>query len=326
MRLALLATLLSLVPFASSRAGVLLLAHDEGSQQLRIDDQGTRSAVSLSSNGIGVQAGSVAADAAANRVFFVVNAAASQTLYSLGYGSGGGVEQASLPATSRITHLEWDPSGSARLVGMAIDTTSESPALFEFRAGAITSLGMPSPDEFRFRTGVSAFRAGDDSLFLVGRQGAETQDRLFRFVLGPTPTVSSALLDPDLDLLELATAANGEVFGLAHSRLSGTTRLALVDATLAVTLRGAGTPDCCYVLAGSTAIDSTGPTLVALGSPHTDEVAGESRLWRFDLATGSVLDTVTAVSSVGLFHDTSGVLPGGDVFADGFESPGLPRR
>ena len=231
-----------------------------------------------------------------------------------------------MPTTLRATHLEWDGSGTPRIVGAAIDRATQASVLVAFQAGSLSSLGMPLADCCRFRGGVSAFRASDDSLFLVGRLASETQDRVFRFTLGATVTAASAPLDADLEIVELALASNGQLFGLGRSRSAALTRVVAFDDALVAGIRGAGLSDCCFVLAGSGTIDPAAGAFVALGSSTSGVAPNPQRLWRFDLATGAILDTGTPVTGVGLFYDASAITPGGDLFSDGFEDgPPLPR-
>lgn len=324
--------LLLLAASSPARAGVLLLANDEATQRLRVYDGATASAVAQSSIGLGVQVGSISADAAGDRVFFVANDGSEQRLFSLAYGAPGGVRQAPLPAGLRVTHLEWDGSGTPPLVGVANDAASDAAVLVAFQAGELTSLGMPLPGCCRFRAGVVAFRASDDSLYLVGRLDGEEQDRLVRFSFGPVPSASSALIDADLEIVELATAPDGNVHGLGYSRMAGLTRLVAFDASLQAAIRGAGLDGCCRIVAGASAVDPENAALVAIGTSTLDGSSGTTRLWMFDLATGAVLDTGVPVFAAGLFHDSTAITAGGDVFADGFEGgaplprPGLSGR
>jgi hypothetical protein len=307
-------------------AGILQLRHDESIQRLRVYDGDSGSAVSQSSVGSGVQIGSVSADAFGDRVFFVANTAGAQTLYSLGYGAAGGVEQAALGADLRVTHLEWDGSGIARIVGIAVDTSVDAPLLVSFEAGTLVPLGMPVADCCRFRSAVSAYRASDDSLFLVGRVDGEVQDRIFRFTVGAVPSATSAPIDADLELVELSVASDGQLYGLGHSRAAALTRLVAFDAALQAEIRGPGVSGCCLVLAGSSAIDPASAELVVLGSASTGPAPNPLRLWRFNLGSGAIVDTGTPAAAVGLFYDASAIVPGGDLFSDGFEEgPALPR-
>ncbi|MCX7556969.1 hypothetical protein OS187_09080 [Xanthomonadaceae bacterium JHOS43] len=318
----LLLLLLVVVPALASgaQAAVFSLSHDEAAQRLRVyDDSGIGSAASLPSVGLGVQVGSVTADATGNRVFFVTNKGDEQTLHAISYGLVSGVESAALPDGLRVTHLEWDGSGTQRLVGVGLRIADEAATLIRFQGGELVDLGMPQFDCCTFRAGVSAYRASDDSLFLVGRVDGENRDRIFRFGLGAVPTVASVLLDADLAVLELAVAGSGQVFGLAYSASIDRTRLVAFDALLNVEIRGTGVEGCCFVLAGSSAIDPVAGDWVVAGTG----ASGVSSLWRFALASGAVIDGITTISAVGLFHDATTVTPGSELFGDGFES-GLP--
>lgn len=318
--LMMLVTLLAVLPLG--HAGILSLSHDELTSNLRVYDGSSGSLAALSSAGLGVQIGSVTADATGDRVFFVTNQDGVQALHAMSYGALSGVESAALPEHVRITHLEWDGSGTPRLVGAGRLSDDGQPTLVRFQGGVLTELGMPQADCCVFRAGVSAFRASDDNLFLVGRIDGENQDRIFRFAMGATITVNSTLLDADLTVLELAVAGNGSLYGVGYSASDDRTRLIAFDAALNATVRGTGVDGCCFVLAGSSVIDPATNDLVVAGTglASTPEAA---RLWRFALASGAIVDGVTEARAVGLFHDVTTVVPSGDLFVDGFES-GLP--
>ena len=72
----------------------------------------------------------------------------------------------------------------------------------------------------------------------------------------------------------------------------------------------------------SSVIDPVTNDLVVVGTGLASAPEA-TRLWRFALANGAVVDGVTEARAVGLFHDVTTVLPVGDVFLDGFEN-GLP--
>lgn len=307
-------------------AGVLRLAHDDTGTRLRVFDGATGSAAALDGTVLGVQVGSVSADIVGDRVFFVSQSGGEQVLHALPYGASAALEQAALPPDLRVTHLEWDGSGIPRLVGIGIDATTDATVLVQFRDGALTRLGMPQMDCCRLRAGVSAFRASDDRLFVVGRVVGDASDRLFRFDLGAAPAVASAPIDADLSVLELAVGADGEVFALAISDTDQRTRLVAIDAALNLTPRGDGVDDCCLILTGSTTIDPLEASLVAVGSSVGASGPDRDRLWRFDLATGAIVEDATATSAVGLFHDVGAIVAGGDLFTNGFEAGApLPR-
>lgn len=300
-------------------ADVRVLAHDETTLELRVYSEGMASANAVASAGIGVQAGSVTADASGDRVLFVSNAGAAQSLHSLGYGVLGIVEQAALPPGLRLTHLEWDDSGAGRLVGAALDAATDEARLFAYAGGTLTDLGMPLAICCSFRIGVSAFRASDDSLFLVLRNRVDAQDQIFRFTLSSPVTAASAPIDPDLTLQELAVAPDGSLYGLAYSTAQARTRLVEFDASLTPQLLGAGSDECCLVLTGPVAIEPSSASLVALARRSGNIAPDASRLWRFALADGAVTPEADAIPGLGLWEDATLLVPGDDIFADGFE-------
>jgi hypothetical protein len=320
------ASLLLGLAAGSAHAGVLRLAHDDTGTRLRVFDGATGSTAALDGTVLGVQVGSVSADTVGDRVFFVSQSGGEQVLHALHYGASAALERAALPPDLRVTHLEWDGSGIPRLVGIGVDAATDTTNLVQFRDGALTSLGMPLADCCSLRAGVSAFRASDDRLFVVGRVAGDTSDRLFRFDLGAVPAVASAPIDADLMVLELTVGADGEVFALAISETDERTRLVAIDAALNLTPRGDGVDDCCTIVTGSSTIDSLEASLVAIGSSIGASGPDRDRLWRFDLATGAIVEDATATPAVGLFHDVGAIVAGGELFTNGFEQGApLPR-
>ena len=308
--------MLASLPVAQVAAGVLRVASDESGRRVRVFDGTTGSAASADATLMTVQAGTVSADPLGNRVFFIGNQASAQSLYQLNYTTTNEASPLNLPATQRITHMEWDGSGSARLLGVAIDPSDDSVGFVSIVAGVVTDLGMPTAACCVFRIGVSAFRASDDSLFLVGRRSADSEDQLFRFTMNPLALAQVVAIPVDLRVSELNVNNSGQLVGLAWSEAAAATRAFTTDAALTISLLGSGIGNCCFVMAGAAAIDAGNNTLATLGP----DLGGlQPRPWTFDLATGAINDGFIAVGGAGLFFDTTAIVDVSVLFADSFE-------
>jgi hypothetical protein len=300
-------------------AAVLRVANDETEQRIRVYDGDTASSAYADASNVGIQLGSVTADSVGNRVFFIGNSSGAQSLYQLNYASTQQALPQPLSSTLRITHLEWDASGSTRLLGVAIDPVDDSVRLVSMQGSVVTDLGMPESDCCTFRSGVSAFRSSDDSLFLVGRRSTDAQDQLFRFTMNPPALAQAVAIPADISVLELDLSGGGSLIGLAHSEVAAATKIFAADAALNLTLLGSGRADCCFVIAASAAFDTGSDDLVALGPTIAGLQPNPPLQWRFDLASGAIGDGVTPVNGAGLFVDATSIVDISVLFEDGFE-------
>ncbi len=304
---------------SSAFAAVLRVANDEAEQRIRVFDGVTASSAYADASNVGIQLGSVTADSVGNRVFFIGNSGGVQSLYQLNYTT----TQQALPQPSnitlRITHLEWDGSGSTRLLAVAIDPVDDSVSVVSVLGSTEIELGVLEPGCCIFRAGVSAFRSSDDSLFMVGRRGTDTQDQLFRFTMNPLALAQVVAIPSDISILELAISGSGSLIGLAHSEVAAATKVFTSDTALNVTLLGNGRSDCCFVMTASAAFDVIANDLITLGPTIAQLQPNPPLQWRFNLASGAIGDGMTAASGAGLFVDTTPIIDISVLFEDGFE-------
>jgi len=300
-------------------AAVLRVANGESDQRIRVFDGDTASSASAGGDDIGIQVGSVTADIAGHRVFFIGNAGAAQALYELRYATTQTAMPQALPGALRITHLEWDASTTPRLVGVAIDTVTDNARLVTVSGTTVADLGMPAADCCVFRAGVSAFRAADDSLYLVGRRDTDVVDQIFRFGLTPPALVEAAAVPADLSILELAIDASGQLIGLAYSATADVTKAFTTNAALTIDMLGSGLEDCCFANAGMVALDAAAHRLHVLGPGIAGVRPNPSWAWSFDLDAGTIDGGFLARSGAGLFVDATPIVPDSVLLADGFE-------
>jgi hypothetical protein len=304
-------------------AGAALLRVDveerADGNRIKVFDGATGSAAYADAATMAIQVGTVAADPVGNRVFFIGNSGASQGIYRLDYTTTQVAVPTAFPPALRATHLEWDSSGTQRLVGVALATADESSRLFVVQGSVTTDLGMPETDCCTFRAGVSAFRASDDSLFLVGRRGTDVVDQLFRFTMNPLALAQAVAVPVDLTVDELNISSGGGLIGLAWSATAEATQAFTANAGLALTTLGSGMTDCCFVMAGASAVDTATNSLITLGPGTVTATPNPPRLWTFNLGSGSVMDGMAPIRGAGLFVDATPILDDSVLFLDGFE-------
>lgn len=305
---------------SSVAAGVLRVAGDAATQRVNVYEGTLASAAFADATSLGIQVGTVTADIVNNRAFFIGNSAGAQSLFQLNYTATTQALAQPLSTTLRITHLEWDSSGSPRLVGAAIDPADASAKLIAIVGASVTDLGFADANCCVLRSGVSAFRSSDDSLFLVGRRSTDLQDQLFRFTLSPVAMAQAVAIPMDLRVSELQVNAGGQLLGLAHSTAAAATLLFTADGALTLTTLGSGMSTCCFVMAGSAALDSVANVFVTLGPSLTSAAPNPTTLWSFNTASGAIGNDPTALVGAGLFFDTTPILVAGSMlFSDGFE-------
>jgi hypothetical protein len=300
-------------------AAVLRVANDETEQRIRVFDGVTASSAYADASNIGIQLGSVTADSVGNRVFFIGNSGGAQSLYQLNYTTTQQALPQPLSDTLRITHLEWDASGSTRLLGVAIDPVDGSAKLISVQGGAEADPVTLESGCCTFRAGVSAFRSSDDSLFLVGRRSTDAVDQLFRFTMNPPALAQAVAIPADISVLELDLSGSGSLIGLAYSEVAAATKVFTSDAALNLTLLGSGRSDCCFVMAASAAFDTGSDELITLGPTIAGLQPNPPLQWRFNLASGAIGDGITPVNGAGLFVDSTPIVDISVLFEDGFE-------
>lgn len=300
---------------APAFAAVLALAPTTRGDSLHVVDVATRNATLLEAPSCcAVQAGSVAADAATHRVYFVSNDSAGAQLYTFAYAAAASVSAQPLSAGVRITHLAWD-TGHARLAGFAaldgggIELVTVAPG-----SGNVTVTGTLGPDCCTLRAGAIAYAAADGgTLYAVGRRSDDAGDQLLAF------SVDGATLLHAYDLgnerVAQLVADGGALYALSYAQDSGLLRPALISFAPAFALQplGPGAGECCFVLAGPAAIDHAAGTLVTLARTF---VSNQFAIRAFLLSNGRMV-TGNSMPALGLFEDSAVLFD--RIFADSFE-------
>ncbi len=314
---ALLFTLLALGAGAV-RAEVFAIGHDEGKVALIASDVATQATTTASAPGCCfIQSGTLTADPRVDRAWFVLESGPAQTLMRFVYSGAGGTLAETLSGGYRVTHLEFDPS-RARLLALGLDdaTGDAQLAAVDPLSGAITVLGSAGADCCVLRAGVSALDATRTEVLAVGRRDGDTQDHLLRFSTTTGVLAGAHALDPGIAVGDLVVhPTSGVVYALIHTIADDSSRLARIDLapTFALTPIGAPTLACCFVLAGSAAIDRARNAYLAL---TREEASSDYVVRSFDLATG-VATIGPALPANGLVEDFGVVLD--PLFSDGYE-------
>lgn len=262
-----------------------------------------------------VQSGTVSADPANHRVFFIATDGGVATLYTYVYGIPASVDSIGLGTGQRITHLVYDPL-RVRLAALIADDGGGVDLATLSTSGGVAVTGALGPDCCQLRAGVAAYDAAADIFYAVGRRATDSADQLLAFsiangtLLAAYPlggeSVSALLLD------------GSTLYALSYDATSDALRAATITFTpgFALTPIGAGASGCCFVLAGPAALDHARNALVALTRASTSAEAFAVRA--FSLADGTVTPG-NALSANGLFEDS---VPLSDrIFADDFEGP-----
>jgi hypothetical protein len=312
----LLAAVLAGLP-AAAMSAVLALAPVARSNSLQVIDVATRNSTVLQATSCcAVQAGSVAADVANDRVFFLSNRSNGMDLYTFGYAASALVGSIAITSGRRVTHLNYDAPRS-RLVGfVAEDAGGIDVATIDPGNGNVVLTGVLGPQCCTLRSGISAYTAGADRLYAVGRTTDQigTGDALFVFSVDGGKLLNSYALGSE-SILQLVVDGS-TVYALTYNNAGAATRPAVItfSPSLVLTPIGAGTSDCCFTLAGPAAIDHAHNTLVALTRSTTG--AGSFFIRAFSLSDGSVT-TGNSVPAMGLFEDNAVLFD--RIFADSFE-------
>jgi len=262
-----------------------------------------------------VQVGSVTADVVNHRVLFLANhAGGSADLYTFGYGISASIAAVPVSAGVRVTHIAYD-AANARLVGFAaedaggIDVVTVAPA-----TGTVVSIGALGPACCTLRAGVIAYQPATATLYGVGRRSTDLNDQLLAF------SAVTGLLQNAYDLgnerVAQLIADGSTLYALSYAQDTALLRPITLAFTPSfhVTPIGAGVSDCCFVLAGSAAIDHASNTLVALTRAISS--SGPFAIRTFSLSTGAV-SVRSTLAAMGLFEDTAVLFD--RIFADSFE-------
>jgi len=298
---------------APAAAAVLALApHGDN---VRVVDVATGNATVLEAAlCCAIQTGSVAADVANDRVFFVANATSGGQLYTFPYGVSGSLATVAITPNARISHLDYD-AVHARLVGFAAsDDGGVEIVRIDPANGGLTVTGALGPDCCTLHSGISAYLAGSDVLYAVGRRSTDVGDQLLAF------SASGGTLQNAYDLggsrVAQIVADGGSLYALVYDDASVMLHAAAITfaPTFTLTSIGSGASDCCFVLAGPAAIDHVNGAIVTLSRSASAFVpfAVES----FSLTSGNAT-AGNALNAFGLFEDTAALFD--RIFADDFE-------
>ena len=311
----LLGTLLLIAWLGEARADIYALGHDAARRTtvLRSTATGEDTAYRVADCCV-IANGSATFDTLGNRAFFIAQTAAGAELVSFNYLSGA---QSRLPLSGpyRVTHMEYDPA-SGQLLALARDTVDERVVMVGIQplTGQISLRASLAEPCCELKTGVSVLLPGSPTRVLaVGRSGGEESLLSFDFSAGTGP--SAIALPAKLRVAELAVhPASALLFGVGFNEDTGLSHAIAFGAGpgFTPTLIGAGSNDCCFVLAGSAAIDRMGNSLAVLGQGS----GGAPRVQRFSLFDGSRSEGIE-LQAHALLEDF-GVRFGG-LFADGFE-------
>jgi YD repeat-containing protein len=261
-----------------------------------------------------VQTGTVAADAANDRVFFVANATSGPQLYTFRYGVTGSISSAAIMPELRVSHLDYD-AAHARLVGFAASDDGGIEIIRIATASAALSVtGALGPDCCVLRSGISAYVAAGDLLYAIGRRSTDTSDRLLAFSASGG-TLQNAY-DPAGARIVQLIADGSSLYALVYDEAAVTLRAAAITfaPSFTITTIGSGASNCCFVLAGPAAIDHANGAVVTLA--RSSSLAAASAIESFSLTTGNPTAGST-VGVFGLFEDNVALFD--RIFANGFE-------
>ncbi len=299
----------------TAAAAVLALAPTAHGNSIHVIDVATRNSTVLEAAACcAVEAGSVAADVAHHRVYFLSNRSGGADLYTFGYAATAVVSSIAITAGRRVSHLDYDPL-RARLVGFVVeDAGGIDVATVDPVSGNVVVTGVLGPSCCTLRAGVSAYAASADRLYAVGRRSGDITDQLLVFSVG-SGTLQAAYDLGSESVLELV-ADGGSLYALSYAQGSAVLRVASITFAPAFSLSpiGSGSSDCCYVLAGSAAIDHAKNTLDTLA--RSNSTSEPFAIRAFSLSSGNVTIGQT-VPAMGLFEDTAVLFD--RIFADSFE-------
>jgi len=296
---------------------VLALAPTPRGGNLHVVDVATHNSTALEiTSCCAVQAGSVAVDAGNHRVFFLANhAGGAADLYTFGYGGVAAVNSVPTSSAEHVTHLVYD-AANARLLGFAASAGGGTDVVrITPGTGTVVVAGALGPTCCTLRAGVIAYQPGTGTLYAVGRRSTDTNDQLLTFA-SANGTLQNAR-DLGNERIAQLIVDGSTLYALSYAQ--DTKLLRPGTLTLAPSLQfnaiGAGTSDCCFVLAGSAAIDHANNALVAL--TRSSSISGPFAVRSFSLSTGNVVVGST-LQAMGLFEDSAVLFD--RIFADGFEA------
>lgn len=304
---------------APLRAEIYVLTHDEADNATVLRDPATGfDSTGRVTDCCAIGIGTPTFDTAGDRAFFVAQGASGPELVRFDYAAGSSQRLALDPAYT-VTHLEYH-GASAQLYALARDNASGDlvmAAINPLSAQLTVRATIASPC-CELKAGVSALADSGSLLMLALTETAGGDEVIQQFDFSTNALGTQIALPAGLKLTDLIRhPASGTLWGFAHAPATGLGQpiaIGLVPGN-PVALVGAGTAGCCYVQAGSAAIDQTGNQLVLIAQ----EAAGEApRLMRFSLADGNRTLGPELVGHA-LLQDFG--LDFAQLFSDGFESP-----
>jgi len=297
-----------------AQAGVLALAPTSKGNLHVVDTASGNSTVLEAVACCAVQSGTVAADTTNHRVFFVANRSDGADLYAFAYGASPSLTSHPLSGGQRVTHLAYDTL-HARLVGLAVtDAGAVEVITVGTGTGTVVVTGTLGASCCTVRAGVAAYAAGQSIFYAVGRRTGDTNDQLLAIAVD-TGTLANAYDLGGERIGQLVTDA-ATLYALSYNTTSALMRPGRFTFAPAFAFApiGAGTSDCCFVLAGSAAIDHATNRLTAL--TRASATSGPFAVRSFSLSSGAV--TVgKSLTAMGLFEDSASLFD--RIFADSFE-------
>jgi hypothetical protein len=297
---------------APSTAAVLALA-PHGDNVRVVDVASGNASVLEAATCCAIQTGSVTADVANDRVFFVANATSGAQLYTFPYGVSGNLATVAITPNANISHLDYD-AVHARLVGFSATSDGIEIVRIDPASGNLTVTGALDPNCCTLRSGISAYFAGSDVLYAVGRRSIDSRDQLLAFSASGG-TLQNAY-DPGSARIVQLVADGSSLYALVYDDAGVTLHAAVITFAPAFTLTpiGSGASDCCFVLAGPAAIDHANGAIVTLMRSASNSVPFTAE--SFSLTSGDAT-AGSAISAFGLFEDTAALFD--RIFADDFE-------
>jgi hypothetical protein len=299
---------------AQTNAAVLALAPTAKGNLHVVDTSSGNSTVLETVSCCAVQTGSVAADTINHRVFFIANRSDGADLFAFAYGASPSLTSHPVSLGQRVTHLAYD-AANARLVGLAVtDAGAVDVIALSPTTGTVTVIGTLGASCCTLRAGVGAYAAASGIFYAVGKRAIDTNDQLLAISVA-TATLANAYDIGDERVGQLVVDGS-TLYALSYSQSGAVMRPGTFTfaPTFAFHPIGAGTSDCCFVLAGSAAIDHAANRLTAL--TRSSSASGSFVIRSFSLSSGAV--TVgKALTAMGLFEDSATLFD--RIFADSFE-------
>jgi hypothetical protein len=282
-----------------------------------------------------VGVGLLAADAAHDLVYVAVNAdpagpaaGTPATLLVDAYGSVPvPLGSLSAPSGRYFSALVFD-APTSRLIGVVSDPTNVAAAKTFVATTSNGSLfGVPAYVDTtagccRLASGIAAWRASTQELFMVGRRSADTADQLLRFNLAAASPGPDAYPIAGDSVVALAVdSLSGNLYAIARSVLN-VTHLAQVTYSTPGTPAnlsaiGSTPAQCCYVATGPATIDGTGAARALYALTRDATAPATMRLSSFNLASGNAVVVNGAMDGYGLWSDPAAQFD--RIFANGFD-------